>query len=188
MRGLAITRMASGKPELQIPRRGRHEISIAGPGGARLRVYLRRNLLAVLRELGVRRARWDVMIVGDADMKRLHQQTLGIGTTTDVLTFDLRDESGAGEGTDVDLDTVICVDEARRRGREIGQQVREELLLYCVHSLLHVQGYDDRTAAGAWQMHAREDEILRAAGAGARYAGKREAGRARRKISGTGAR
>ena len=66
----------------------------------------------------------------------------------------------------MDVETVVCVDEARRRAGEMGHTVREELLLYCVHSLLHVQGYDDVTAAGARRMHAREDEILEAVGVG----------------------
>jgi hypothetical protein len=80
----------------------------------------------------------------------------------------------------VEVDTVVCVDEARRRARERGHGVREELLLYCMHSLLHVQGYDDVTAAGAAAMHAREDEVLTAIGVGAVY-GKRETRNAKRK-------
>jgi ssRNA-specific RNase YbeY (16S rRNA maturation enzyme) len=36
-----------------------------------------------------------------------------------------------------------------------------------VHGLLHLQGYDDHTAADARAMHRREDELLTAAGFGA---------------------
>jgi probable rRNA maturation factor len=77
------------------------------------------------------------------------------------------------------LDTVICLDEARRRAGELGHTVHKELLLYCVHSLLHVQGYDDVTAAGARRMHAREDEILVALGIGPVYRGKKPDGKSK---------
>jgi len=101
-------------------------------------------------------------------MKRLHVDSLGISTTTDVLTFDLRDnpQKKDAEGAPVELDTVICVDEARRRAAEFHHPLQHELLLYCLHSLLHVQGYNDTTRAQSDRMHAREDELLTAIGVG----------------------
>jgi hypothetical protein len=47
--------------------------------------------------------------------------------------------------------------------------LRNELLLYAIHSLLHVQGYDDVKAQDAAEMHRREDEILLRLGVGAVY-------------------
>jgi probable rRNA maturation factor len=185
---MPIARMASGGAEHQIGRKGRAEITVEGMGGARMRDWLKRQLRAVLRELGVSRAHWDVTVLGEADMCLLHERTLGIGTTTDVLTFDLRDELHGGEGAEVELDTVVCIDEARRRACEMGHGLREELLLYCVHSLLHVQGHDDRSPAGARRMHGREDEILGAIGAGPLYAGKRKLANTKRKGIGKGGR
>jgi probable rRNA maturation factor len=107
-------------------------------------------------------------------MKALHLAHLGDSTTTDVLTFDLRDKiTRTREGSAVVLDSVICIDEAKRRARELGHSHTHELLLYCIHSLLHVQGYDDRTRAGAARMHAREDALLEALGVGPVYSGIR---------------
>jgi probable rRNA maturation factor len=106
-------------------------------------------------------------------MAALHEQYLDLPTTTDVLTFDLRDDlSDTREGSAVMLDTVVCADEAGRRAAELGHSVDHELLLYCVHSLLHVQGYDDGTRAAAARMHAREDGLLQALGVGAIYHGR----------------
>jgi len=141
------------------------------------RFSLARELRRALAQLRVARGRWAVKVVRDGEMAELHERTMGIAGTTDVLTFDMRDERAKKQGARskkqelgaIDLDTVVCVDEARRRAGEMGHTVREELLLYCVHSLLHVQGYDDVTAAGARRMHAREDEILEAVGVGAVY-------------------
>ena len=104
-------------------------------------------------------------------MKRLHAASLDDPTTTDVLTFDLRDDAPKKdhEGTPVELDTVVCIDEARRRATEFGHPIRNELLLYCLHSLLHVQGYNDTTRAESDRMHVREDELLHAIGIGPVY-------------------
>jgi probable rRNA maturation factor len=141
------------------------------------RFSLARHLHAVLRCLRISRGTWTVKVAGDREMADLHWRTRRIAGTTDVLTFDLREKSEDRrqktedqQGVPVELDTVLCADEARRRANELGHTVREELLLYCVHSLLHVQGFDDVTAAGARRMHEREDEVLEAIGVGAVYA------------------
>jgi probable rRNA maturation factor len=63
-------------------------------------------------------------------------------------------------------EVVLCVDEAARQAAEQGHTVAEELLLYAVHGLLHLCGYDDRTPADFAVMHAREDEILTHIGVG----------------------
>jgi probable rRNA maturation factor len=124
--------------------------------------------------LGIHACEWHIEVVSDTQMKQLHQQHLNDPTTTDVLTFDLREDlKNTREGSSVVLDTVVCADEAKRRGRELGHTPAHELLLYCIHSLLHVQGYDDRTKSGAARMHAREDALLEALGIGAVYSGSR---------------
>ena len=135
--------------------------------------WLKGKLVGAVKVLGIKRVEWTVSIVGDRAMGELHGRTMGDDSTTDVLTFDLR-EAGeirrTTEGVRVELDTVVCADEALRRAAEMGHSLREELLLYAVHSLLHVQGYDDVTARGAARMHRREDEVLIGLGVGPVYA------------------
>lgn len=99
-------------------------------------------------------------ILDDTAMTLLHQQHKQIDSTTDVLTFDLRES--ADQPLDVDL--AICLDVARHQGSSRGHDVVRELLLYVVHGLLHCVGYDDTDAASADEMHTREDEILAAIG------------------------
>jgi probable rRNA maturation factor len=45
-------------------------------------------------------------------------------------------------------------------------------MLYLVHGLLHLMGYDDRTPDEARHMHAREDALLDQFGFGCVYAGR----------------
>lgn len=107
-----------------------------------------------------------VVVVGDAEMAVAHERYSGVAGTTDVLTFDLRDEA-AGP---LDTDILICLDEAIRCGTERGHPASRELLLYVVHGILHCLGHDDHDPAAYAQMHAREDEVLEAIGVGRTFA------------------
>ena len=74
------------------------------------------------------------------------------------------------DGEPVEGDVVVCVDEARRQAVNRGHEVRAEVLLYAVHGLLHLLGYDDHEPDSAAAMHDREDTLLAALGVGRVYA------------------
>ena len=137
---------------------------------------LKRLLVQVFDIQKITRGCWSITFVNDQTMAQLHQRTMNLPTTTDVLTFDLRDSSPSLETgnrkleTQLDLDTVICVPEAKRQARLRRHSLADELLLYAIHSLLHVRGYDDQTPAQARRMHRREDLILVRLGIGPIYA------------------
>lgn len=98
-----------------------------------------------------------VAIVGDATMSRLHEQFLGIPGPTDVLTFEL--ETNA-HGSPTVGEVVVCAPEARRQARAHGTRMEHELLLYALHGVLHLSGYDDLDPAAHRRMHLAEDRIL----------------------------
>ena len=133
---------------------------------------LKKQLEQVVTWLKYTHGNWSISLMKDAAMRRLHQQVMDDPRTTDVLTFDLRDAGlrKTRSGKELDLDTVICVDEARRRADELDVALHDEVLLYAVHSLLHVSGYDDVTPTKAGRMHRREDELLVRLGVGVVYA------------------
>lgn len=101
-------------------------------------------------------------VVNDDEMAALHLRHSKIEGTTDVLTFDLRDEPDAP----LDTDIVVCLDEARREASTRGHSPERELLLYILHGALHCLGFDDHTDEGFVAMHRAEDELLAAAGVG----------------------
>jgi probable rRNA maturation factor len=114
---------------------------------------------------GVQRGRLSLAVVDDGHMAELHEQYKQVPGTTDVLTFDLRDDAdGPLEG-----DVVVCLDEAVRQAQARGHEVRLEVLLYAVHGLLHLLGENDEEEVGFRRMHQREDDLLRAAGFGPVY-------------------
>lgn len=124
--------------------------------------WLLRHVEAASVELGLR-GELRVRIAGDREVSAAHEEFLEVPGTTDVLTFDMSDEDG------LDCDILVCLDEAQRRAAELGHAPVRELLLYCVHGLLHCMGYDDHEPAEYERMHAREDEVLTAIGAGATF-------------------
>lgn len=103
-------------------------------------------------------------LIGDEEMSRRHLDHCGVAGTTDVITFDL-----GSVGSEVDVDLLVCVDEAGRQAAGRGTGLDRELLLYIVHGLLHCLGHDDHEEGEAAAMHRREDEILSAIGVGPVY-------------------
>lgn len=97
-----------------------------------------------------------IAIVDDRMMAKLHVQHTGVRGTTDVLTFDLRENPKAI----LEADLIICLNEAKRQAKKRKHPVEHELLLYIVHGMLHLIGHDDHDPAAAQAMHKREDQLL----------------------------
>ncbi len=118
---------------------------------AAIRAALRRVMTEELgRELDV-----SVAVVTDREIARLNEAFLGHAGPTDVISFSLGED--AGPFGEIVISADRAVDEARRRRIEAPR----ELLLYAVHGMLHLAGYDDRTVRQARRMHRREAEVLR---------------------------
>ena len=74
------------------------------------------------------------------EIRRLNRGFLGRNNVTDVIAFDLSDTH-----SDIDGEIVISVEEALRQSRLRKIPLNQEILLYCIHGVLHLIGYDDRT-------------------------------------------
>ena len=91
-----------------------------------------------------------VSIVGADEIHELNKTHRNIDRETDVLSFPLYD----GEYEDYDMssgrlnlgDIVICADVCAKQARKIGQSVGEEMAFLCIHSTLHLLGYDHETS------------------------------------------
>ncbi len=75
-----------------------------------------------------------IVFVGDAFMRKLHDQFFQDPTSTDVITFPLQE----GEG-----ELYICPETAISYAKKHRKEPYEELTLYLVHGLLHLVGLDD---------------------------------------------
>jgi probable rRNA maturation factor len=118
-----------------------------------------------------------IRILNDAEMSGAHERFCQVSGTTDVLTFDLRSQAEcASTPAAMDVDILVCIDEARRAAATRGHTPEQELLLYALHGLLHCLGHDDHDDAAYARMHALEDQVLAAIGVGPVFAGTAEEG------------
>jgi probable rRNA maturation factor len=132
--------------------------------------YVRRNLLAAHAMFRPALHEMSLALVGERRMAELHERFMGIAGSTDVLTFELEHDA---RGRVVAGEVVVCVPFALREAKRQKIQPKKELLLYALHGMLHLCGYDDRTDRDFNQMHHREDQILNALGVGAVFGGEK---------------
>jgi probable rRNA maturation factor len=94
-----------------------------------------------------------VSLVNDAEMTAVNEQFLNHSGSTDVITFDYRADNGGGE-------LIVCLDTASRAAAEHGTSIAYEVVLYIVHGILHLVGFDDHSAADRKAMRAEEARIM----------------------------
>ena len=110
----------------------------------------------VARRQHARLGEVDIAVVTGRQIAGLNREYLHRRGPTDVLSFDLSTSPEAPLTAQI----VVCADLAVREAHRRGHGPQRELMLYVVHALLHLLGYDDDTAPNAARMHAREDELL----------------------------
>ena len=106
---------------------------------------------------GARIAQVDLAVVDSGEIAGVNRRFLGHAGATDVISFDLSDRAGAG----LSAQLVVCGDVAVRQARLRGLKAQHELMLYVIHGLLHLMGYEDNSIRGGAKMHARQEELLR---------------------------
>ncbi len=89
-------------------------------------------------------------------MKDLNKKYLRHNFATDVLTFDW---SLNGKPA-IDGEIIISSPTAKRQAREYGNSIQEEIMLYMIHGLLHLLGYDDHGLKQIKKMRTKENELL----------------------------
>lgn len=119
------------------------------------RQQLRAAVRRVLKAHDYDSAEISLAIVDDAAIHELNRQWLQHDYPTDVISFVLDENEGHLEG-----EIVASADTASRVAGELGISPHDELMLYIVHGMLHLVGFDDHSPADASAMRAAERSIL----------------------------
>lgn len=109
----------------------------------------------------------DILLVGDARMRRLNRDWRGVDKATDVLSFpaddgDMPMVTRRGGPPRHLGDIVIAAGVAQRQAADAGHSFSRELRVLALHGLLHLLGYDHETDTG--QMARLERRLRRAGG------------------------
>lgn len=89
----------------------------------------------------------EVSLVDDVTIADLHARFMNVDGPTDVITFH------HGE-------IIISVDTAARQAAEHDNSLDRELLLYGIHGLLHLAGYEDKEDCSRRRMDLLQEQIL----------------------------
>lgn len=104
-----------------------------------------------------------VSIVDDPTIHQLNLQHLDHDWPTDVISF-VFEQVDRADGICIDGEIIASADTAERLALQAGWRLEDELLLYCIHGLLHLAGLDDLEEEQRQQMRAAEQECLIALG------------------------
>jgi len=117
-----------------------------------------RRALEATREW--RNAELSITLVGDRAIQSLNERWLGKPRPTDVLSFPMRDDAPAPDGSLLIGDIVIAPRQALADAREEGVPPEVKFKELILHSILHLIGYDHETPADARRMENRRRRIL----------------------------
>jgi probable rRNA maturation factor len=125
---------------------------------------LRQAACATLRAEGMAFAEISLLLTGDDEIHQINRQWLKHDYPTDVISFSLGDaestEKQPAETRRIEGELIISLETAQRVAAEEGCSLEAEVVLYLVHGLLHLCGYDDGTEFDRTIMRKRERDIL----------------------------
>ena len=108
----------------------------------------------------------DVSLVDDETIHAINRDYRKVDRVTDVISFAFNDdksEEGKIEGNEVLRmlgEIFICVPQALRQAKEIGNSEEREMCFLFCHGLLHLLGYDHMKEEDAKVMFPLQDKIL----------------------------
>ena len=141
------------------------------PISYKLKMLIRSSVLATLAYEGYGQVcEVSVTFTDDEGIRAVNKEYRGIDKATDVLSFPLTDFEGgeeppADEPTVSLGDIIISLERAEAQAAEFGHSFEREAAFLCVHSMLHLLGYDHELSdADDADMRRRQREILEAMG------------------------
>lgn len=134
--------------------------------------FLRAVVERTLQTEGIAAADISIAVLDDAAVHAVNRDYLQHDCPTDVITFPLNDPpfaGFAGENRPLEGEIVISAETACRRAADFDWSPHDELVLYLVHGLLHLAGYDDHSPDDRKAMRKREQTVLALWGLHPRY-------------------
>ncbi|MDR1546078.1 MAG: rRNA maturation RNase YbeY [Deltaproteobacteria bacterium] len=119
---------------------------------------LKRRLEKILRSLGLGRARLEVLLTDDEEIRRLNRDFRRVDRSTNVLAFPNTDLA-AGLADHLG-ELALSTETVRREAAERQIEPDELFHFYLVHGLLHLLGHDHELGPQAEEAQNEETERL----------------------------
>ena len=134
-------------------------------------VVLQEALTVALNAEGVTAAVLSVTVVDNDAIHKLNKQHLSHDYPTDVISFQLEWTSELADspplidqqrsdGATIEGEIVVSAEYAKGSAEQLGWSTQSELILYTIHGMLHICGYDDQCQDELEIMRRREQAIL----------------------------
>jgi probable rRNA maturation factor len=113
--------------------------------------------LGVFERAGIDKGECNIVFICDPFMTELNETYKGRDGSTDVLSFDLTDDTAGGFTGEV----YVSLDRAYTQAEERGIPLAEEIVRLVAHGLLHLSGRVHDTEAGLSSMTGDTEELVR---------------------------
>ena len=114
----------------------------------------------ILQIKGLRNTELSVAFVSRNKIRGLNKRFLHQDRSTDVLAFGMPQTKTPCPCPKLLGDVVICPETAAINSRIYRTATAEEIILYLIHGILHLLGYDDRRPSSAGAMQREQRRIL----------------------------
>lgn len=138
--------------------------------GYQLKILMRRAVEATLAYEGIDNdVEVSITFTDDESIHNLNLEYRGIDRATDVLSFPIEDDIKTNRGSGLIMlgDIVISLERAVAQAEEYGHSFQRETAFLCIHSVLHLLGYDHELGEKEdADMRRRQREIIESIGLG----------------------
>lgn len=121
--------------------------------------FTKKLAVKILKIIKKNNVELELVFLDDRSIKKLNKKYRGENSATDVLGFRI-DRTEFGQKPFLG-EIFISLDTARRNSRVFGTRFEDELILYVIHGILHLFGYDDETAPQRTRMSKKQERILK---------------------------
>ena len=114
----------------------------------------------ILLALGCLKAELSLLLVNDAQIRRLNQRYRRINRPTDVLAFPMLEGDGPPIRSQLLGDVVISLETAKKWAKIEGHSLEREVALLLIHGILHLLGYHHEGSREAARLMERKTQAV----------------------------
>ena len=114
----------------------------------------------ILLALGCLKAELSLLLINDAQIRRLNKRYRRINRPTDVLAFPMLEGGAFPLRSQLMGDVVISIETAKRQAKREGHSLGQEIKILLIHAILHLLGYHHEDSEEAARLVERKSQAV----------------------------